>query len=84
MGKRSRWLWWMVVAVGVVGVVATGTKSGAGEGEGKGKVLEPLVTRIAFGSCANQSAPQVIVSSNFIFFFSFSSSFDTSLHITYR
>ncbi|KAL3593154.1 hypothetical protein D5086_011794 [Populus alba] len=60
MGKRSRWLLWMVVAVGVVGVVATGSNGGAGEGEGKGKVLEPVVTRIAFGSCANQSAPQPI------------------------
>ncbi|KAJ6773321.1 CALCINEURIN-LIKE METALLO-PHOSPHOESTERASE SUPERFAMILY PROTEIN [Salix purpurea] len=62
MGKRSWWLWWMVVAVGVgvVGVAAIGTRSGAGEGEGKVKVLEPLVTRIAFGSCANQSDPQPI------------------------
>ncbi|KAJ6411812.1 hypothetical protein OIU84_004976 [Salix udensis] len=62
MGKRRWWLWWMVVAVGVgvVGVAAIGTRSGAGEGEGKVKVLEPLVTRIAFGSCANQSDPQPI------------------------
>ncbi|CAK7345939.1 unnamed protein product [Dovyalis caffra] len=52
----------MAVVVGVVGLVAIDTEGGAaeGEGEGKGKVVEPLITRIAFGSCANQSSPQPI------------------------
>ncbi|XP_012073530.2 uncharacterized protein LOC105635142 isoform X2 [Jatropha curcas] len=48
MGINWRWRWWLLV-LGVAVIVAKDAKA-----------EEPLVTRIAFGSCANQSAPQPI------------------------
>ncbi|XP_061338208.1 uncharacterized protein LOC133285070 isoform X2 [Gastrolobium bilobum] len=51
--RRRRW-WCVVVLIGIVGVVMTVSASESH------KKQEQLVTRIAFGSCSNQSAPQVI------------------------
>jgi hypothetical protein len=49
--------WWALVVIGAVVVVASGASQ---------KKHDPLVSRIAFGSCSEQSDPQVFFS-----FFSF-------------
>lgn len=53
--SRWRWRWWnAVVLVGMVGVLVTVTGSDSHEKQ------KQVVSRIAFGSCSNQSAPQPI------------------------
>ncbi|TKY57013.1 Alkaline phosphatase D [Spatholobus suberectus] len=52
---QRRWWWWnAVVLIGMVGVAVTVTGSDSHEKQ------EQVVSRIAFGSCSNQSAPQPI------------------------
>ncbi|GAV65797.1 PhoD domain-containing protein [Cephalotus follicularis] len=53
--KEMRWTWWCLVAVVVVIVRVTNSSSSKEDDESLG-----VVSRIAFGSCANQSAPQPI------------------------
>ncbi|KAG5053166.1 hypothetical protein JHK87_005364 [Glycine soja] len=53
--RRWRWRWWnAVVFIGMVGVTVTVTGSDSHEKQ------KQVVSRIAFGSCSNQSAPQPI------------------------
>lgn len=53
----KRWRWrWVLVFIGVVATSASETK-------------QQVVSRIAFGSCSNQSAPQVPILSPFVFLF---------------
>lgn len=59
---QRRWRWWnAIVLIGMVSVTVTVTSSDSHEKQ------EQVVSRIAFGSCSNQSAPQV--SKNFLFCF---------------
>ncbi|XP_027329990.1 uncharacterized protein LOC113846198 isoform X2 [Abrus precatorius] len=52
---QRRWRWWnVVVLIGMVGVAMPVTGSDSEEKQ------ERVVSRIAFGSCSNQSAPQHI------------------------
>ncbi|KAJ0087146.1 hypothetical protein Patl1_09297 [Pistacia atlantica] len=57
---RCRWSWWWRWAVLIIGAVI-GTQLAYGGGNAfTSKGEDVLVSRIAFGSCANQSAPQPI------------------------
>ncbi|KAK4745755.1 hypothetical protein SAY87_012067 [Trapa incisa] len=54
-GPRRWWWWWFSAAVAAAGALIS-----AGVSVGEAAAAGSPVTRIAFGSCANQSAPQPI------------------------
>lgn len=76
---QLRWRWWnAVVLIGMVGVtVVTVTGSDSHEKQ------EQVVSRIAFGSCSNQSAPQVpkffLFCYVLFFYFNFSTFYSSSV-----
>ncbi|KAJ4702384.1 Alkaline phosphatase D-related protein [Melia azedarach] len=54
-----RWPWWLGVVI-VGAVIGTRFVCGGGGSANASRYEEALVSRIAFGSCANQTAPQPI------------------------
>lgn len=61
MGNERRWRWWRFFAAMGLGVVIPGFlfPSSSASQLDQQQEFHPVVSRIAFGSCANQDDPQV-------------------------